>query len=145
MYLLKAFVLLAFLSVYMSVAVAAEKCVCPQKRTVEAEYDSSQMVFIGQVAEVKPKFPLHKDHMYVKLRVMKKFKGFENTPKKEVLVMFTPVNSDPCSVKFVKDNDYLIFAKGNPAFLKTTLCDLSGMQEERAKELIELEKIKAKR
>jgi hypothetical protein len=123
---------------------AAEKCVCPPKKTVEAEFASSSVVFLGQVAEVKPKFPLHRDHMFIKLRVMKKFKGTENLPRKENAVIFTPAATDPCSVKFVKDNDYIIFAKGNPAFLKTSACDLTGMQEERVKELIELEKYKIK-
>jgi len=73
---------------------------------------------------------------------MKKYKGLENYPNSESVVVYAPVSTDPCTLKFIKGNDYLVFADGNPAFLKTNSCSMSGLQEGRSQEILELNKLK---
>ena len=118
-----------------------QKCFCPHAKSVTSDFERSSVVFKGQVVETKPKYPLHEGYAYVRFLVLKKYKGFENLPSQESVVMFTQFGSEPCGVKFIKGNDYIVFAKGNPGFLKTSTCDVSGLLEDRTKEVLELEKL----
>ena len=125
-------------------SIAADKCNCPPKRSLDVELDLSNLAFVGQVVEIRQKFPLHPGFAYVRFLPMKKYKGFDVYPKEESVIVFMPAASEACTINFIKGNDYLVFAKGNPAFLKTNACDLTGLQEDRAPMIITLDKSKQK-
>lgn len=118
------------------------KCSCPAKGSLAQELANSEVAFVGQVAEVRPEYPLHEGYYYLRFLPAKKYKGFESYPNKESIVVFNQLPSNPCSFKFIKGNDYLVFAKGNPGFLKTSSCGYTGLQEDRAKEITELDKLR---
>lgn len=141
--------ILAILSVVLiSISIgevqAEGKCNCPPKPNIAADLKKSSVVFLGQVVEVRPQFPLHVGHYYIRFLPMKRFKGLENYPNPENIVVYAPISSDPCSFRFIKGNDYLVFADGNPAFLKTNSCSNTGIQEDRSQEIFELNNITKK-
>lgn len=123
---------------------ANDKCVCPPKSNLASEFKRNSVVFLGQVVEVRPQFPLHNNYYYVRFLPMKKFKGTENYPNSENVVVYAPVSEDPCTFRFIKGNDYLVFAEGNPAFLKADSCSFTGLQEDRGQEILELNKLTGK-
>lgn len=118
------------------------RCSCPQKRSIAEELSSANVVFVGQVIELRPRFPLHEGYTYVRFLPQKKYKGFDTYPNKDSIVVFNPEPTDPCFMKFIKGNDYLVFANGNPGYLKTSNCGHTGLQEDRTKEITELDKLK---
>jgi hypothetical protein len=116
-------------------------CSCPAKGTVEQEFNKSDVVFLAQVAEKKSAGIIRPGYTKVRFIPMKVYKGRDLLPNQEAFTVFTPDSEKNCELNFSNRIDYIVFAKGNPAFLKVTSCSLTDIQEKSKSTQIELERL----
>jgi hypothetical protein len=116
-------------------------CKCPKLPTVNDAYNQSPIIFLGQVVSVEQASAIRPNYNVVKLIMTKSYKGTELLPQTDYVVVYTPDKEKDCGVSFSKQSDYLVFASGNPAFLKTTLCNLTEIQESRKAEQMKLDEL----
>ncbi len=116
-------------------------CKCPKLPTVTDAFNQSQIVFLGQVVTVEQASAIRPNYNVVKLIMTKPYKGADLLPPTDYVVVFTPDKEKDCGVSFSKQSDYLVFASGNPAFLKTSLCNLTEIQESRKAEQMKLDEL----
>lgn len=96
-------------------------CSCAAQPELESALEKSSIVFIGRVVEQRAT-PFKKGQTEVKMTVFKRFKGFEDVPESEYLLVYTPDNEGACGVKFQNGFEYLVFAGGTPAFFTVSSC-----------------------
>jgi hypothetical protein len=132
---------LVFLSIVMPVSVSAA-CKCPQKGGVKAEFDKHDVVFLGQVLNSKAAGLIRPGFTLVTFMPIKIYKGNRLLPNPEVITIFTPDTPGECGLTFSKRIDYVVFASGKPAFLRSDSCTRTDIQENSKAMLIELEKLK---
>ena len=117
------------------------ECTCPSPPSLESAYDSSSLVFVGKV-EDKHINPLKKGDYEVKFQVTRKLKGFEDLPTSNALVYTarenTPGKIGDCAFDFTVNGEYLVFASGTPAYLKTSACTRTAVLE---KSLMDVQRI----
>lgn len=99
---------------------AAAECACPPVPPPLEALKRSSTAFIGSVINLK-KSPIKNGFTEVKFSLLKRIKGFEEIPGDTVIV-FMPTAAEECSYPFSEGQDYVVFASGNPAGLKTTSC-----------------------
>lgn len=114
-------------------------CNCKKAGSIQQEFKEHDAIFLGMVLEVKPAGAIRPGYTLVRFRPIKRYKGSGLLPNPDVVTVFTPDNKNGCGMKFNKRIDYLVFAKGNPAFLVVDSCSSSGVQEDKKKELQFLE------
>lgn len=107
--------------------IALADCECPEKPKLEAAYDQATLVFLGRV-ELQGREPLKPNYKKVKFSVLGKFKWSEEFTDKTVDI-YTPKKKEECGIRFQNGFDYLVFASGNPAFVKTTKCSRTEVLE----------------
>ncbi len=103
------------------------ECKCLKAKSIDVSYKESNLVFVGQVVSVEDASVLRQGYRLVRLMVTAPYKGSELLPETEYVTIFTPIGD--CGIEFVKQNDYLILAKGQPAFYTTSSCELSDILE----------------
>jgi hypothetical protein len=129
--------LLIFLSIaFLSSQVLAE-CKCGKFKSTDEAFKSSDVVFLGQVVTVTNSNILHPDYKVAKVAIVSPYKGVEILPATEYVTVFT--KKDDCGVNFAALSDYLIFASGDPAFLTTSTCQLTDIQEKSKERLIRVD------
>jgi hypothetical protein len=131
---------LLFLSFFIF-PVESFACRCSPKGNLNDEVNRYDLVFLGQVVEVKSAGLIRSGSTLVRLIPMKIYKGKELMPNLDIVTIFTPETTKDCGINFSKNIDYLIFAKGNPAFMLVDSCSLTDIQEKSKERLIELEKL----
>lgn len=119
--------LVLFSSALLFSTYALADCKCPKGKSTDEAYKGSDVVFLGQVISVAKANILREGFKEVKLILTVPYKGTEILPATEYVTVYT--EEGPCGVEFIRQNDYLVFAKGAPAFLKTSTCDLTDIQE----------------
>ena len=129
---------LSLISLLLPSTVFAD-CKCGKAKTTDESYKSSDMVFLGQVVSVDKASAIHEGHKVIKLMITVPYKGTDLLPATEYVTVFS--EDGPCGVEFVRQSDYLIFAKGQPAFLKTSVCDLTEIQETSREKQVRVEKL----
>jgi hypothetical protein len=100
---------------------AAGACSCKGQPQLEEALARSSVVFIGRVESQKDS-SLRPGYRQIRIAVLRKFKWLDDLTKLEYVVLFTPKESALCGFSFQNGFDYLVFAHGNPAFLKTDSC-----------------------
>lgn len=103
------------------------ECKCGKVKTTDEVFNSSEVVLLGQVVSVNKANALHEGYQVAKISITTPYKGVEILPATEYVTVFSKL--DNCGVNFVALSDYLVFAKGNPAFLTTSVCQLTDVQE----------------
>lgn len=101
---------------------SAESCSCPPKPSIEDAFEEASLIFVGMARENTVN-PLKKNDREVKFKVTRKLKGFEEVPGSgDSVIVYTPDSPTRCGIQFGDGLDYLVFAKGNPAYYQTTSC-----------------------
>ncbi|MCC6953325.1 MAG: hypothetical protein IT290_04340, partial [Deltaproteobacteria bacterium] len=72
-------------------------------------------------AEKVTRSPVKEGYMEARFTIMKRLKGFDEILGDKVFV-FTPDKPENCGYPFSPGQDYVVFAQGNPAGLRTTSC-----------------------
>ncbi len=116
-------------------------CKCQPKGSVDQEFGKHDVVFLGQVLEVKSAGFLRPGFNLVRFMPMKVYKGKGHLPNPEIITIFTPETENECGTVFNRSIDYIVYASGNPAFLRVDSCSLTDIQENSKAVLIQLEKI----
>ena len=109
-------------------ACLAQNCACPKVPEVEEAFAQSSAVFVGKI-ENQEESALRQNMLQVQVFVKNKFKWLDELAGKQLTVIYTAPENDPCGFKFQNGFDYLIFAKGNPAFLKVDVCSRTQVLE----------------
>ena len=115
------------------------ECKCGKAKSIDESYKESDLVFLGQVVSVNKATVLHEGYKVIKMITTIPYKGSEILPATEYVTIYTEVGA--CGIEFVRQNDYLIFAKGEPAFLTTSICNLTEIQETSREKQIRVEKL----
>ncbi|MBL7662140.1 hypothetical protein JNK13_05250 [bacterium] len=114
-----------FLSLFSTVILipnlALSECQCPEKPSLTQAVKDASVVFAGRVTNIR-KSALRQGQLEVRFSILKYLSGDIDGNKPELVVVFTPEELGTCGLKFVSEQDYLVFASGNPANLKTTSC-----------------------
>ncbi|MCB0324712.1 MAG: hypothetical protein KDD69_14115 [Bdellovibrionales bacterium] len=95
---------------------------------MEEALKDATLVFVGRVEDQKES-AFKKDQMEVKFTVFKRFKGFEEVPNNEYVLIHTPKDSAGCGYNFTNGFEYLVFATGTPAHFRTNLCSRTEVLE----------------
>lgn len=108
---------------YFHSACFAESCSCPETSSVVNALENSSVVFIGKVESIN-KSGRRKNFQEIRFKVVpnRRFKGFDDLPNNEYLLLYTPIEKSSCSFPFAEGFEYLVYANGNPAFLKVDSC-----------------------
>jgi hypothetical protein len=114
-------------------------CKCKPKASLEKEFDNHDAVFLGQVTEFKSAGLIRPGFNIVRFEPTKIYKGKRHLPNLGIITIFTPDIEKDCGLTFTKGSDYVVFASGNPAFLRVDSCSLSNIQEKSKETLIKLE------
>ncbi len=107
---------------------AAQNCSCPKKPELEEAYADSAVVFLGQV-ENQEDSVLRPEFIEVRLAVQRKFKWMSELASSQSIVVYTPSEQGRCGYTFQNGFDYLVFAKGNPAYLRVDSCSRTNVIE----------------
>jgi hypothetical protein len=107
---------------------SAETCTCPKKPELEESQLQSSAVFVGRV-ETQEDSVLRPQFTQVRVVVLRKFKWLEEFATNQSVLVYTPKDEASCGFKFQNGFDYLIFAKGNPAFLRIDTCSRTQVME----------------
>ncbi len=107
---------------------SAFSCDCPAQPSFDDALAKSSVVFLGRVEEIGTS-GYKKGFVQIKLFAIKKFKGFEELPTNDIVVMYTPAGQEQCGYKFQNGFEYIIYATGNPAFLQTGACSRTEVLE----------------
>lgn len=119
------FILLCVLIIHSK---AFSACLCSSKPEVETAYNESSCVFIGRVEESQTS-ALRPTMIQVKMTVLRRFKFFEDISGADTVVLWTPNSKDSCGITFQPGFDYLVFTKGNPAYLTVNSCSRTEVLE----------------
>jgi len=130
---------LGSLSLLSLPAVLMADCKCGKAKSTDESYKESDLVILGQVISVDTASILHQGYKIVKFMMTVPYKGSELLPATEYVTVYTQEGA--CGVEFIKQNDYLIFAKGPPAFLTTSTCNLTEIQETSGEKQVRVEKL----
>lgn len=142
--------LLVFIGTYISCVIVcvavvfsseASACPCAKRGTLESDIAKHDVIFVGQVMDIKPAGLLRPGYNLVRFMPMKTYKGKNLMPNLESVTVFTPDTEKECGISFNKRIDYVVFASGNPAFLKVNNCTRTDVQENAKAMLVEMEKI----
>ena len=106
----------------------AQNCSCPKKPELEESYADSSVVFLGQV-ENQEDSVVRPEYIEVRLAVQRKFKWLNELSGSQSIVVYTPPEQAKCGYPFQNGFDYLVFAKGNPAFLRVDSCSRTNVVE----------------
>ena len=128
---------LSCLTIMMLSSQVLAECKCGKVKSTDEAFKSSDVVFLGQVATVNNSNILHPDYKVVKVAIVSPYKGVEILPATEYVTIFT--KKDDCGINFAALSDYLIFASGDPAFLTTSTCQLTDIQEKSKEKLIRVD------
>ena len=126
-------------------AVSANDCKCPKVLTTTEAFNQNSLVFLGQVISVEKASAIRPNYNIVKMILTKSYKGEDLLPKTDYVVIYTPDKEKECGVQFARQSDYIVFANGNPAFMKTNSCSLTGIQETKKAEQAKLDELAAKK
>ena len=120
---------------------ASAQCTCPAPPSLEKAFDAATLVFVGRV-EDKRINPLKKGDYEIKFQVSRKLKGFEDLPTSNVLVYtakeIAPGKIGDCPFNFIVNGEYLVYATGAPAYLKTSSCARTALLD---KSLMDVQRI----
>ncbi|HMO17627.1 MAG TPA: hypothetical protein PKA63_05385 [Oligoflexia bacterium] len=116
-------------------------CRCQPKGSLNDQVSRHDVVFLGQVTEVRSAGGLRPGFKLVRFMPIKRYKGVDLLPNHESITIFTPEDPANCGINFSKRIDYIVFAKGPPAFLQTSSCSMTNIQENMNLEQLELEKL----
>jgi hypothetical protein len=116
-------------------------CSCPAKGTIDKEFNKSDVVFLGQVVEKKSAGIIRPGYTKIRFIPMKVYKGMDLLPNQDSFTVFTPDSEKNCGLNFSNRIDYIVFAKGNPAFLKVISCSLTDIQDKSKTTQKELERL----
>jgi len=120
---------LIILVLFFSSTALAQECTCPAKPEIVDALRDSSVAFVGRAEKVKHS-PLRKGYEEIKFKVFKRYKFNTELADEEPLVqtqqnftfIYTPTEKASCSFNFREGYDYLVYASGTPAFLKTDSC-----------------------
>lgn len=108
----------------------AYACSCGPQVELLAARETSSLVFVGHVLKVVPSV-LKPGQNEVHLKIEKFFKlEDDGRAKKDMVVIYTPVEESLCGFHFIRERDYLVFATGTPAQYKTDLCTRTKLLED---------------
>jgi len=120
-----------FIELILSLLVLATElpqCPCPTKPTLEDSFKKADVIFVGSVKEISI-HPLKPHYKQIRFTVNRKIKGFDEIGNAAVLVYTPNGNEGQCPVSFTQGMDYLVYAYGNPAFLRTNTCANTNVVE----------------
>lgn len=120
-------VLLSF-ALFSLIPEKAFACSCAPKPELETALEQASLVFVGRVEDQRPS-PFKKGQIEVKFIVFRKFKGFEELPKSEFVLIHTAKDSATCGYNFTNGFEYLVYATGTPANFRTNLCSRTEVLE----------------
>ncbi len=106
----------------------SDGCSCLKKAELEDAYKQSSAVFVGRV-EVQEDSVLRPDYTQLRMVVLRKFKWLEEFASNQSVLVYTPKLEAKCGIKFQNGFDYLVFATGNPAFLRADSCTRTQVLE----------------
>jgi hypothetical protein len=110
------------------ISTSAETCDCPKKPELEESQTQSSAVFVGRV-EGQEDSVLRPQFTQVRMVVLRKFKWVEEFASNQSILVYTHKDEASCGYKFQNGFDYLVFAKGNPAFLRIDACSRTQVME----------------
>jgi hypothetical protein len=100
-------------------------CPCGDKPPISNARDSASLVFLGRITGVTPS-SFREGFNEVQVEVIKMIKAGEEEWGREITI-YTPNLSGKCGFSFIAQLDYIIYAEGNPAFLRVTSCSRTTM------------------
>lgn len=128
-----------FFPVLLAAAQDATSCKCAPADPVKEAFQQASTVFIGRVEEVG-KSPFHPEMNEVRFALLNDYKHAGESAGRTRLV-FTPLAEGTCGYKFVPGQEYLVYATGNPAFYKTSICSRTTFRETAHEEITKLMEI----
>lgn len=98
-------------------------CSCASNPPLEMAYENGDIIVIGRVDQVGPS-PLKKGQKEIKIIVQNWIKGKDvvEGSKGNSILVYTANDEAQCGFSFFQEQDYIIFAKGTPANLRTDIC-----------------------
>lgn len=126
---------------FSSRAQAEDRCDCEDRPSLKEAYDQSSLVFTGR-AESLQKSPFRPNKTEVTFLVFERFKNNFDESKEGKVVIYTPDSMDNCGFNFVMEQDYLVFATGNPAAYNVSLCSPTEIVEAARGRLESIKKFK---
>ena len=96
----------------------ADPCNCPPMDDTDAAYNSSDLVMIGTVSDLKSSI-FKPGYMEITFDIRKLLKANSNIPT-DTVVVYVP--NDQCKYDFQFASDYIVYAKGDLFFYYTNVC-----------------------
>jgi hypothetical protein len=114
------------------VGAEAYACTCAGAPPIEKAYSDATYIFVGRIDRMMES-PITKGQREVKVAVQQWFKGKDLLDeeegqdrslkrRKDFVIVYTPMKEEECGFNFYQEQDYIIFATGTPARLKTDIC-----------------------
>lgn len=96
------------------------ECACPPKPEPKQAFADAAVAFVGRVDHAKPS-PFKKGFIEARFSILKKLKSLDEL-NGNTLIVLTPASADDCGYNFASGQDYLVYATGTPASLRTDSC-----------------------
>lgn len=122
---------------------SAHACSCAGREALTEALSKSTIVFMGQVISVRQN-PLKPTELEVQFRISVTYKGEEEI-QGQTATIITNGEESMCGYPFTRGGDYVVFATGNPANLRTGLCSRTSQLEAFQDDLPRLEELTGKK
>ena len=103
-------------------------CSCAEPAGLDDAFSTATSVFSGRVTSIR-KSALRKGQNEIQFSIMKAYKGAILDDNLDQIMIYTPDSEERCQYDFQREQDYLVFASGNPAYLKVEKCGRTGQIE----------------
>lgn len=102
-----------------------EGCTCPPTPPLNIAYQTADIAIIGKVEKISESV-YRQGYLEVRFYVMKKFKWPEELGG-DSAILYTRPKPEDCGYPFMRDQDYIVYATGNPAGLTVTKCSRTNV------------------